>query len=107
MTQINEAMKEVPVVAHAAGTPRYKFICPLKREYLREDLDAVAGECVVIGSLQRRLKPTERYSLLDSLGIRGMPRDERRKAERDMKKDMPDAVVSAPAAILTPLAIYR
>lgn len=107
MQQINEVMKEVPVVAHAAGSPRYKFICPLKRDYLREDLDAVAGECVVIGSLQRRLKTTERYSLLDSLGIGGLPRDERRKVERDMKKGMPDAVVSAPAAILTPLAIYR
>lgn len=107
MTQVNQALKDIPVVAHAAGTPRFKFICPLKRDFLREEVGSLAGECIVVGSLQRRLKPTERYSLLDSLGMSGLPREQRRKAERDMKKSMPDSVVSAPAALLTPLAIYR
>jgi hypothetical protein len=107
MSAFGEMLKDVAVVAHAAGVPRFKFVCPLKRDYLREDLDEMDGECVVVGSIQRRLKPTEKYSLLDSLGLGGMPRAERRKAERDMRKHMPDAVVSAPAVILTPLAIYR
>jgi hypothetical protein len=107
MTQINHALKDILVVAHAAGTPRFKFICPLKRDFLREDVGSLAGECIVVGSLQRRLKSTERYSLIDSLGLGGLPREQRRKAEREMKKSMPDSVVSAPAALLTPLAIYR
>lgn len=107
LTQIGQTLKELTVVARAAGTPKYKFICPLKRQFLREDIAALDGECIVVGSLQRRLKPGERYSIFDDLGMGGMPRAERRKAERDMKKDMPDAVVSAPAALITPLAIYR
>lgn len=107
MTQINQALKDVTVIARASGAPRFKFICPLKRDFLREDVNALSGECVVVGSLQRRLKTTERYSLLDSLGLSGLPRQQRRKAEQDMKKDMPDSVVSAPAALLTTVAIYR
>lgn len=105
--QINSMLKDAVVVAHAAGTPRFKFICPLKRDMLREDLGSLEGECIVVGTLGRRLKAAERYSLLDAMGLSGLPREERRKMERDMKKQMPDAVVSAPAALLTPLAVYR
>lgn len=107
MTQIGQTLKDMSVIAHAAGSPKYKFICPLKRQFLREDMAVLDGECIVVGSLQRRLKATERYSILDDMGMGGLPRAERRKAERDMKKDLPDAVVSAPAALITPLAIYR
>lgn len=106
MTQLGQALKDVSVIAHAAAS-KFKFICPLKRGFLREDLAALDGECIVVGSLQRRLKPTERYSLLDDLGMGGLPRAERRKVDRDMKKKLPDSVVSPPAALLTPLAIYR
>lgn len=108
MTQVGQALK-VSVVAHAAGAgaSKFKFICPLKRGFLREDLAALDGECIVVGSLQRQLKARERYSLLDDLGMGGLPRAERRKTERDMKKTLPDLVVSPPAALLTPLAIYR
>lgn len=107
LTQLGQTMKDVSVVARASGAPSYRFVCRLKRDFLREDLSAMDGECVVVGTLERRLKTSERYSLLDDLGIGGMPRAERRKIERDMKKDMPDAVVSAPAAVLLPLAVYR
>lgn len=105
--RVNAMLKDAVVVAHAAGSPRFKFICPLKRDMLRDDLSSLGGECIVIGALERRLKPTERYSLLDAMGFSGLPRDQRRKMERDMKKQMPDAVVSSPAAMLTPLAVYR
>ncbi len=107
MTALGQAVKEVAVVAHAAGAAKYKFICPLDKSYLRGELSRLSGDCVVVGSLQRRLKPCEKYSLLDSLGLGGLPRSERRKAEQDMKRGMADAVVSPPAAILKPLAIYR
>lgn len=104
---LSGAMKRLTVVAKPVGTPRFKFICPLDPEYLRGDLGQMTGECRVVGTLARRLKSTEKYSLLDSIGLSGLPRDERRQAERDMKKSMPDSVISAPAAIMTPLAIYR
>lgn len=107
MTQIGQTMKDVSVVARAAEAPNYRFVCRLKRDYLREDLSAMDGDCTVVCTLEGRLKAGEKHSLLDDLGMGGMPRAERRKIERDMKKDMPDAVVSAPAAIVSPVAIYR
>jgi hypothetical protein len=107
LSQVGEVFKAVPAVAHALGAPRFKFICPCKRDYLREDLGALPGECVVVGTLQRRLKSSERYSLLDAIGLSGLPREERRSMERGLKKSLPDAIVAAPAAIIEPLAIYR
>lgn len=107
LSQMGQVMKGVSVVATASGTPKYKFICPLERDLIRRDLASLQGECIVVGSIQRRLKPSERYSILDDLGMGGLPRLERRKVERDMKKDLPDAVFTAPAAIITPLAMYR
>jgi hypothetical protein len=107
ISKVGQMLKDVVAVAHAAGALRYKFVCSLKRDYLREDLGNLDGECVVVGSLQRRLKVGEKYSLLDSLGMSGLPRAERRRVERDIKKQMPDAVISSPAAILAPLVIYR
>ncbi|MCB0882976.1 MAG: hypothetical protein KDC33_12275 [Thermoleophilia bacterium] len=100
-------MQRLPVVAHASGTPRFKFICPLKRGFLREDIGSIDGDCIVIATVLRRLKPSEKYSVLDEFGFNAMSRDDRRKWVRDTKKDMPDGVVSAPAALVTPVAIYR
>lgn len=108
MTQLGQMLKEVVVVAHAAGAPKYKFICSLVRDAMRQDVASLSGnDAVVVGSIQRILKSGERHSLLDTLGIGGMPRAERRQMERELKKDLPDSVVTAPAAVLTPLAIYR
>lgn len=105
--QLDAVVKKVTVVAKASGAPRFKFIVPLDPAHLRAGLDELTGECQVVGTLARRLRSTEKYSLLDSMGMGGLPRSERRKAERDMRKGMPDAVISSPAAILTPIAIYR
>lgn len=105
----DKVLTEIPVVARASGTGRYKFICPLKREFLRGELNDLNSEAVVLGTIQRKLKSGEKYSLLDNIGMGGLPREERRKLERDLtkNKDMRDTVVSPPAALLTPLAIYR
>lgn len=108
MAQFASLLKELPVLARAAGSPKYKFICPLKRTGLRVELSALNGDCVVVGSVARHIRPGKPYSLLDSVGLgSGMSREDRRQSERQMKKDMPEAVVSAPAVILTPLALYR
>lgn len=108
LAALSRAFKELAVIARARGAARYKFICPLRPKLLTASLDDLDGECVVVGTLQRKLKSTEQYSLFDSLGVgNSMPRAQRREADRAMRKSMPDAIVSAPAAILSPIAIYR
>lgn len=109
LTQIGQVLRDIGVFARPAGTPRYKFVCPLKRGDLRDSLAALEGEAVIVGTIQRRLRPGERYSFLDGIGIGAMPREQRRRIERDLKKDREsaDLVVAGPAAILSPIAIYR
>lgn len=107
LTQLGEAAAEVPGVARPLGAPKFKFVCPLRRDALKRDVGELAGECIVVGMLRRRFKPGERYSMLDAFGMGGLPRAERRKMEREMRGKMADAVISAPAALLSPLAVYR
>lgn len=98
------------VVAHLAGSPRFKLVCRLHRDFLRADLSELAGECTVVGVLDRHLRTGENYSIMDDLklgGAQALPRDERRKMQRGMKRDMRDSVVSAPAALVTPVAFFR
>lgn len=110
ITKFARALEELSVVARPTGAAKYRFIVPLRRDALEVDLGDLQGESVVIGSIQRRLKHGESYSLLDNLGMSAaMSRTERRQAERDMRNNeaMRDAVISGPAVILTPLAVYR
>jgi len=106
LTQLGKAAPKVPGVLRPLGTPKFKFVCPLRKDSIERELADLKDECVVVGTLQRRFKAGESYSLLDAFGAGRLPRAERRKAEREMRK-MSDAVVTAPAALLSPLAIYR
>jgi len=101
---------KVPVVARLVGSPKYKFIAPLSRQHLRVDPGEVDGEATMLLKLQRKLQRGDKYTLLDSIaGLSALPRAKRREMERSMKndKDFPDAVIGPPAAVVTPIAIYR
>jgi hypothetical protein len=65
---------------------------------------------VIAGAARRKLGPSEKHTVLDSLpGLGSLPRSVRRNVQASIKneKDLPDLVVSAPAAVVTPIAIYR
>jgi len=100
----------VPVVVRAAGAPRFKFIAALEPKKIRVELEELEGEATLFAKVQRTLASTERHTILDDLaGLANLPRDERRKIQRGLKNDasMPDAVISPPGAIVTPIAIFR
>jgi hypothetical protein len=101
---------KLPVIARAAGAQRFKFIAQLDREYVRVELDELEGEATLFAKIQRILRPSERYTVFDSMaGLGSLPRELRRSMQKDVKneKELPDLVVSAPAAVVTPIAIYR
>jgi hypothetical protein len=102
---------KVPVVARASGARNFKFIADLERAKLRVDLDELEGEVTFFAKIQRKLRPSEEYTMLDSISglMSALPREERRKATKSLKNDtaFPDMVVGAPAAIAAPVAIYR
>lgn len=108
MTMMQGLVQHVPVIARAAGAPKYKFVGKLKEAAVVDSLSELDGECVIVAAMKRRFKSGEKHSMMDTMGFTNvMPKAQLREIERDMKKDMPGAVISGPAAHITPLAIYR
>jgi hypothetical protein len=108
------ASETLPVIVRLAGTPEYKFRADLDREHIRVDEDDLIGESVVIGKVQRKLERGQTLPL-DVLfpGIEFVSNAERKKLEKTLRATnvpgMPigEMSLSYPAAVLTPLAIFR
>jgi hypothetical protein len=106
---LGQTTRKVPAVVRAAEAKRYKFIASLEADNVRVGLDELEGEATLFAKIQRKLGSTERHTVLDDLaGLSNLPREERRKIQRGLKNDasMPDAVISPPAAVVTPIAIF-
>jgi hypothetical protein len=94
-------------VARAAGATKFKFIATLQRASLRVGLEELEGEVTLFATIQRKLRTGEKYTVLDSMAgiaLSALPRAERRKMEASMEndsKDFPNAVIGAPAAVVT------
>lgn len=102
-------MRAIPVMAQPVGTHNYTFVTSLRRDALRVGQDELNGDATILGTLQRRLKQGESWSILDVMGFSGLPRELRRKMEKDLSdtEEIAGLVVKPPAALLTPIAIYR
>ena len=102
-------LKVLPVICELTGSPKYKFVVPLNPEGLTATLDDLNGEATVFGTIEKKLTGRSKWSLLDAIGLGGLPRSARREFDKDVAKAeaLRDFTVSAPAAILSPVAIYR
>jgi len=101
---------KVPVVSRAAGAPKFKFIANLEKDKVRVDLDELEGEATLVAKIQRKLAPSEKHTVFESMpGMGSLPRALRRSIQGDIKneKELPDLVIRSPAAVVTPIAIYR
>jgi hypothetical protein len=98
----------IPVVASALGTPEYKFVAPLNGLALRVPIDQIAGEARLFCTLDRRLRQGEEYTVLDAIpAMRSLPnRAEIDEGLREVE-ELADDAVEPPAAVVTPIAIYR
>jgi hypothetical protein len=102
--------KKVPIISRAAGAPKFKFIASLEADKVRVDLDELEGEATLLAKIQRKLAPSEKHTVIESMpGMGSLPRALRRSVQADIKneKELPDLVIRAPAAVVTPIAIYR
>jgi hypothetical protein len=105
-------MKAIPVLARPTGAPEYTFIASLKPDALRIDQDQLNGEATILGTLQRRLRADEVWSIFDAFGLAGLPQSLRKQMQQSMAQTDDDSeigamVVKPPAALLNPIAIYR
>ena len=101
----------VPVVASPVGSPDIRFVANLKRAALGVDVHELEGEATVVGKIRRKLADNERYAAFELFaGQNSLPTKLRKEFEAslaDETGDFSDMFVSAPAALITPIAIYR
>jgi len=107
----------VRLVPIAAPTSRHTFVASLETSKMRASIDELAGEYVVLGRIQRKLKRGETFELF-SLMPRGFSLSKTQIREFLSKwKTIPtqlgrppaveDLMVSYPTIVLTPVAIFR
>jgi hypothetical protein len=105
---ISQMVEGIPVIATALGNPEFKVIAQLNQQWLRGSTDDLQGEARIFCSLERKLKEGETFSIVDAMpALRNLPnRDE---MEKDLLENemLSDSKVGAPAAIVSPIAIFR
>jgi hypothetical protein len=110
MTALGSFSQKVPITARAAGAPDFKFIASLEPSKLRAEISELEGESTLIAKVQRKLKNNEKHTVFDSIpGLGAIPKSQRAEMFADLENsaEFPDVVIPAPAAIVTPIAIYR
>jgi hypothetical protein len=103
------------VVALLASAQKFKFACALRYRYLVADATLLEGEGTLVGKIQRKLKRGEQ-ELVGGLfgGLEdALPKDERKRlvdafqAPEIKALGIESPLIRYPAAVLTPIAIYR
>jgi hypothetical protein len=96
----------VPIVASLVTDPKFKFFVRLKREMIQaEGIGDLEGEARLVGSIQSKVargKPEQVGQLLP--GLLAQNRAQRR---RSGSSDSGSVTLRYPAAVVTPVAIFR
>jgi hypothetical protein len=109
LSALMEGNNSVSVVAHIAAAPEYKFVVKLNPESLLRDKDDLKGEFTILGKIQRKLGSDEKVATAELFsGLQDfMPAEQLEGLEQQINGvNLGAMTVSAPAAILTPVAIY-
>jgi hypothetical protein len=103
----------VPVVASPVGSPGFRFVADLKRDALQVDAHELDGEATIVAKVRRKLATDEKYMVFEFFaGQNSLPK----KLRDDLQASFADAegeefgddlFITSPAAIVTPIAVYR
>ncbi len=107
VSQLSALFRDVVALARPVGSPDYTFIVSIDRQWLRTDLSDLRGEMTIMGTIERKLRENEAWSLLDVLGLTGLPDAQEMIDSLESSEDLVGNVVRPPAAVLSPIAIYR
>jgi hypothetical protein len=107
---IGELMQSIPVIAEPAGAPGFKFVAQIRPEHLRIGVDELETEARLYCTLDRKLGSSEQFSVIDVIpAVRNLPN--REELEESMAtgeaKELMGEPVTAPAAVVSAVAIYR
>jgi hypothetical protein len=103
------------MIASLASATRFKFATALRTKYLVGDLDLLEGESTVLGKIQRKLNRGEKQLVASLFGGLEELLPEAQLEEFIQSMESPvvrqlgleSPLLEYPAAILTPIAIYR
>lgn len=108
MLAIGGLFQSVPVIATAAGSPEFKFIAQINPEHLRVGVDELDGEARLYCTLDRKLREGEQHSIIDAIpAMRNLPNREEIEENLEEIKEFAGEPVTAPAAVVSAIAIYR
>lgn len=108
LAQISQLLEGVPLIASALGSPEFKFIAPLQEKWLRGSVDDLQGEARLYCSVERKLKEDQPYSIVDMMpALRNLPNREEMETDLLENEMLADSKVEAPAAVVSPIAIFR
>lgn len=108
LAQISQLLEGVPLIASALGSPEFKFIAPLQEKWLRGSVDDLQGEARLYCSVERKLRADQPYSIVDMMpALRNLPNRKEMETELLENEMLADSKVEAPAAIVSPIALFR
>lgn len=102
----------LPCVMPFIGNHDFKLIAKINKDLLKSTLESLTGEVTVFAKIQRIITKDEKYELVDlipELNNIPMNREQRRSMPKKSElnpKELKDTI-KGPAAIITPIAIYK
>ena len=109
-------------IAAVAGAPKFRFVCKPDPKWMKVTLDEMVGDATIFGKLQRKIAKREKLPTVDlmtdllkmqDLGGNRAERRRRRRASNEPGQapaSFPDEYelqIGYPAAVLTPIAVFR
>lgn len=100
--------QSVPVFGKAAGAPDFNFVAQASPDNFRVAMDGIDGTARLYCTLDRKVGDNEQYSIVDSIpAMRNLPNRQEVEEGLDDIKEFAGEPISAPAAVVTPIAIFR
>ncbi len=105
---IGGLFQSVPVIGTPTGAPEFKFIAQINPMHLRVAIDELDGEARLYCILDRKLREGERHSILDAIpAMRNLPNRDEVESGLSEIDQFTGEPVTAPAAVVSAIAIYR
>jgi hypothetical protein len=104
--------KPIPLLLEALGASDFHFLANLPRQYLRVEVSELVGDVTLFGTIQRlipRGQHQEAFSLIPT-SLRNLPGTKPAEYQQQLSKMVESGttnLLEGPAAVITPLAVYR
>lgn len=100
-------MDGIPIVCRIRGEEEFSISTTLNPAYLRKDIGSLTGEARLSCTFDRLLSEGESLGLVDHIPALRNPIIKESMGELDEIKELEDATVKPPAAVVSSIAVFR